>query len=137
MMAVQLGGSVLLNTVNYAGIANIVHEIIGYVVKPDHAQKAKKVRAVTFPPCDGRVDILSQFDGVGHKRATAILEFVGKKGKLGRLCDALSWGSAMNMIEADSHPEGWGKGTIDKFRGSLGLKPNEYIEVIKEEVNES
>ena len=132
MMAVQLGGSVLLNTVNYAGIANIVHEIIGYVVKPDHAQKAKKNRAVTFPPCDGRVDILSQFEGVGHKRATSILEWVGKNDKLGRLCDAISYASLMNLIHEDSHPEGWGKGTVDKFRASLGLKPNEFIDIVKE-----
>ena len=137
LIALQLSGVVVMQTENIR-FGNVVREILNLVSKPsEHEQKAHKVRSVTFPPCDGRVDILSQFDGVGHKRATAILEFVGKDGEMGRLCDAVSWGTLMSLIKYDDHPEGWGKVTIEKFRNSLGLQSDEFINVQKEVVDES
>lgn len=136
LMAVQLSGCVVIQT-EHVGLGNSVREIFELCIKPSaHEQKASKVRSVTFPPCDGRVDILSQFDGVGHKRATAILEFVGKDGEMGTLADAISWGTIMDMIVTDSHPDGWGKGTVDKFRKSLGLKSNEFVNVVEEAIDE-
>ena len=134
--AIQLAGCVFTET-GSENFADTLHEIVDLVMKPDHKQKPRKMRAITFPPSDSRVDILSQFDGVGRKRANAILEFVGYNGELGKLAEAMSYGTMMELLNEDSHPEGWGKGTIKKFRESLGLVKDEYITVHKEVVDES
>ena len=132
IMAIQLAGCVFIVSQG-TSIATVMHEIVDLVLKPDHTQKVRKVRAITFPPSDPRANVLSQFNGVGYKRALSMLEFVGKDGDLGTLAEAISYGSLMNLLNADSHPEGWGKGTVGKFRGSLGLMPDEFVTVVKEE----
>ena len=115
-----------------------IQELIEFCSKPSaRIQMPSSHRIVTFPPADERVEILATLPGVGFKRADALLKFVGDGAEYGRLCDALEWASAMDNINEDSRPEGWGKVTLTNFRGIMGLFPTEHLTIMLTEKENS
>ena len=128
MLAIQLSGCALVRCSD-AYFPKTVSEIIAMAAKPEHRQKPNRGRSITFPPVDQRVEILSQFPGVGAKRAESLLRFVGNAGELGRLCDALDWATAFSLIKESDRAKDWGEKTLSNFRVILGLLPNEVLSV--------
>jgi ERCC4-type nuclease len=130
--SIMWSGCLVMN-VTSGVFAQAVDELIHLAMKPDHIQKKRK-RAITFPPMDNRLDLLSSIPGIGPTRADAILKFVGdiKKGdEYGRLCDALEWGCVLKYCEPSARPAGWGEVTLNKFHDFLGLEDDEVLSVTK------
>lgn len=113
-----------------------IMEVIEFCNKPGE-RKHLKPRPVTFPPVDERVEILACFPGVGLKRAEALLRFVGSNGEYGPLGNALMWAANMIDMEEDCRPTGWGRVTIDNYRGIMGLASDEKLIISKGETNGS
>lgn len=112
-----------------------VNEMINLVSKDDqHLQKIHR-RIITFPPIDIEIDILTAFPDIGLKRAMALFDYIGGKTENPTLAEAICWGAAFPLIKGESRPTGWGNKIVDKFRKTLGLRENQYLE-IKEENGE-
>lgn len=122
----------LVNKENYASLCL---ELSEFVTKEDQRLQRNHKRIVTFPPVEDEVDILCAFPDVGLKRANSLMDFIGGKNGNGTLAEAMSWVSALPLIPAESRPQYWGMKSIDKFRKTLGLKENQYLE-IREETQE-
>jgi ERCC4-type nuclease len=139
VLAVQMAGCSVAYTEG-VGLVTILDEIISLCGKPDHSPSAHHERAMTFPPIDKRVEILSQFPGVGTKRAEALLRWVKQDqvtavedcDDFGELGSAIEWATMMPLLDESSHPDGWGKVTIANFRTALGLADDEYLSVRKD-----
>jgi ERCC4-type nuclease len=137
MIAVQLAGCVLMQ-VGGVAFGFMLRQIIDLAMKPNHEQKLRTMRAISYPPIEPCAEVLASFPGVGLKRARSLLEWVGLPDSdtpQGRLCDAMEWATMFPLLAEGSHPEGWGTVTIANFRGMLGLNSDEYIKVVKEEQN--
>jgi ERCC4-type nuclease len=110
-----------------------IMEVISLCSKPDKHMQRNHKRVLTFPPVDDRVDIISAFPGIGLTRAEALLNFVSEsESDYGSIGKAIAWASCFPLMDEKARPEGWGNKTVQTFRGMLGLKPNEYLD-IKEE----
>lgn len=132
--AIEWSACPVLRTTSGALGMTLVETTLLAMKPPDHFQRAERV--VAFPPLDERVEILSGFPGIGLKRARAMMNFVGHDGQMGRLADALSWATILGAVKEESHPEGWGPGTIQSFRNALGLSDNEMLSVISYDLPE-
>jgi len=133
MMAIQWSGCPIVFTYpdNYP---YVIADMIEFCNKPDiHRQSLGRKRIVTFPPIELKEEIVSAFPGIGLKRAKALFEFAGSQHDgISTLAEALCWVSSFPKIASKSRPEGWGDKTVTNFRGALGLRDDEYID-IKEE----
>jgi len=118
-----------------ANYGNTVRELWEFLQKPSAHTQFRKHRYVTFPPIEEGVDLLAQFPGIGIKLAESMLNFVGNNGDIGTLAGALEWGTLCGLTKDNSRPEGWGDKKIETFRGSLGLRRDEYL-VIRKEVKQ-
>jgi ERCC4-type nuclease len=136
MLCLQMTGCAIVPS-SYAYFPNVMGEIADTLGKPIQHFHLRKVRAITFPPIDKRVELLAQFPGIGLKRAAAMLAWVStKQGEFGRLCDALDWATKVQLLKEENRPEGWGTITIQNMRTILGLKPNEFLSIQQEEQDE-
>lgn len=132
LYAIQFSGCPILfcRSSGYPDYTETLLEIVKFVSKPEtHWQMLGHRRIVTFPPIDIQTEIIAAFPGIGLKRAKALLEFAGKKGKRGTLAEALTWASAFPMLAESSMPEGWGKKVANNFRTMLGLADDEYLDI--------
>jgi ERCC4-type nuclease len=118
--------------------ARQVEELYSTVNKPEMRKGLKQRRIVTWPPVDERVNMLASIAGIGLMRAESLLKFAKVEiedgdDEYGTLGMALHWATIMNMVPKTERPKGWGYKTVLNVRKLLGLKPNEYIGINKED----
>jgi ERCC4-type nuclease len=136
IMAIQFSGCPVVGCEDDYDFPEVVSEVIQFSAQPlEHHQKIGHRRIVTFPPLELPIEILAAFPGVGVKRAQALMDYVSKT-NYNSLGGALAWASAFPLIKEGGRPEGWGNKTVANFRGLLGLRDGQYLE-IKEEGNAS
>lgn len=131
MYAIQWSGCPIM-TIQPHALPNMIADLARFCSKPaEHAQSLGRKRYITFPPIELKEEIVAAFPSVGPKRARSLFEFSKKQNdkETGTLAEALSWGSALNLIDRKSRPEGWGDKTIEGFRTTLGLETGEYLMV--------
>jgi len=118
---------------------NMIAELYNTVNKPSEHRHLKKNRIVTFPPVDGRVELMAQFPSVSLKSSDSVMKWAGMmdgntdEDGYGRFASALHWISIMLQIDKNSRPEGWGPAKVLSVRKMLGLESNEYITILRED----
>lgn len=130
MYAIQWSGCPIL-TIEPESLPSIVADLIKFCSKPsEHVQTLGRKRYVTFPPMELSEELLAPLSG-GPKKAKSLLEFAKKNNdtKTGTLAEALSWGSALPLIDKKVRPEGWGDKAVENFRTKLGLQTGEFLMV--------
>lgn len=114
-----------------------VRDAIRLASKPDHAHfksVPRKPAVVFYPELEDRrqrIEFIGSIPGIGPKRAGALLDWCGDS-----LGTALEWASMLHLLEGKKvRPEGWGLGTIQKFRDFLQLTPTQFL-YVREENND-
>lgn len=135
LKALQWSGSAVDLVDDEAGFIRSVEEMIMLCSKTEHMHSGKHTkRTVTFPPLDPAIEFMAGLPGIGIKRATALLEWVGgfdNKGgaQIGSVAQALDWLTMMPLISPDERPEGWGTKLLKTTREFLGLAGDEILHV--------
>lgn len=140
MFALQWSGCPIAYINSPTLLPQTINEFVNICEKPKEHLHLKHNRIITFPPVDQRVQILaSLFPSVGMKRAQSLLEFtaemegVEEEGeKYGKLSSAISYATLMPLIPRKKRPEGWGDSLVATIRTILGLKDDEYLDIVKE-----
>ncbi len=137
MWAMQWAGSAVV-VVPEGAYPQTVEALIHLAEKPK--RRAKRERAITFPPMDPRVEFMCGIPGLGPIRSEMLMEWVGQNIGIPEekvtASQMLSWATFLHRLPPGKRPHQWGDAIVEKIRSFMALKQDEYIAVTHMPVEE-